>query len=388
LEHFSLFIDIFAKRMDSMGTEILRIIEGGLSNDIRKIVSYSNRLANRLESEGDISMAKCIREKIDLASKSSNISPDALRILPVDQDSRLQIVEVVPSDERRQKIVLSSSVERQVEEFISLVNNSSKLELAGVMIPKSMLLYGQPGCGKTSIAHYVSEKTGLPLIVARLDGIVSSLLGSTAKNLRKIFDYASSIPCILFLDEFDAIAKARDDAHELGELKRVINSLLQNIDTFPNGCVLIAATNHPDLLDKAVWRRFTQKVEVGLPSISEIMEMIDVFSEPFDMDILKDNTRKRAFAKTVKDLSPSDIKTAFDRAKAQAVLKNEKSISVTKLLESVFEFKEAAERREFSEEDLIRFLRNNGATISEINKDLGISLRRIKEFGPHRKQED
>jgi len=91
LEHFSLFIDIFAKRMDSMGTEILRIIEGGLSNDIRKIVSYSNRLANRLESEGDISMAKCIREKIDLASKSSNISPDALRILPVDQDSRLQI---------------------------------------------------------------------------------------------------------------------------------------------------------------------------------------------------------------------------------------------------------------------------------------------------------
>lgn len=73
------------------------------------------------------------------------------------------------------------------------------------------------------------------------------------------------MPCILFLDEFDAIAKARDDNHELGELKRVINSLLQNIDSMPTSCVLIAATNHPELLDKAVWRRFTTKIEVGMP---------------------------------------------------------------------------------------------------------------------------
>ncbi|MBV3966614.1 ATP-binding protein, partial [Bacteroides fragilis] len=102
---------------------------------------------------------------------------------------------------------------------------------AGLNIRKSLLLYGAPGCGKTSIAHYISEKTGLPLVVSRLDAIVSSLLGSTAKNLSRIFSYVNSMPCILLLDEFDALAKARDDNHELGELKRVINSLLQNIDS-------------------------------------------------------------------------------------------------------------------------------------------------------------
>ena len=93
------------------------------------------------------------------------------------------------------------------------------------------MLYGVPGCGKSTVAKYIAQQIGLPLVIARLDALVSSLLGSTSKNIRKVFDFADSRPCILFLDEFDAIAKARDDQHELGELKRVINSLLQNIDS-------------------------------------------------------------------------------------------------------------------------------------------------------------
>ena len=142
-------------------------------------------------------------------------------------------------------------------------------------------------------------------MVARLDGIVSSLLGSTAKNIRKIFDYASSIPCILFLDEFDAIAKARDDQHELGELKRVINSLLQNIDAMPSDHVLIAATNHAELLDNAIWRRFVQTVEIGLPEQTEIEEMIDIFSEPFTSELTTDPSRRKAFAKVAEGFEDS-----------------------------------------------------------------------------------
>ena len=242
-----------------MNTEILRIIEGGLTNDKRKVISYSNRLADRLSQEGDTVFAACIRKKIEDTNVRPSVVADALRNAPLDLDSRLQIVEVIPPAESVNKIILNSLTQSQIEEFVNIVRNSSKLEVQGLDIPKTLILYGQPGCGKTSIAHYISNQTGLPLILARLDSLVSSLLGSTAKNIRKIFDYAGEFPSILFLDEFDAIAKARDDQKEIGELKRVINSLLQNMDAMPKHCVLIAATNHPELLDRAVWRRFLQK---------------------------------------------------------------------------------------------------------------------------------
>lgn len=260
-----------------MNTEILRIIEGGLTNDKRKVISYSNRLADRLSQEGDTVFAACIRKKIEDTNVRPSVVADALRNAPLDLDSRLQIVEVIPPAESVNKIILNSLTQSQIEEFVNIVRNSSKLEVQGLDIPKTLILYGQPGCGKTSIAHYISNQTGLPLILARLDSLVSSLLGSTAKNIRKIFDYAGEFPSILFLDEFDAIAKARDDQKEIGELKRVINSLLQNMDAMPKHCVLIAATNHPELLDRAVWRRFLQKVEVKMPKDKELVDLIRLF---------------------------------------------------------------------------------------------------------------
>ena len=357
-----------------MNTEVLRIIEGGLANDKRKILTYSAKLADRLQKENEIPLAKCIRQIIDSSIPQSQAIADAMRVIPLDSDSRLQIVEVIPADEEKQSIILSPVVEKQVSEFIDIIKHSSALELAGVEIKKTLLLYGQPGCGKTSIAHYISEKTGLPLIVARLDGIVSSLLGSTAKNIRKIFDYAQSVPCILFLDEFDAIAKARDDQHELGELKRVINTLLQNIDSMPSSCVLLAATNHQEMLDPAVWRRFVQTIEVGLPSQEAIMEMNDVFTAPFTSDMTEE--QKRSLAKTLDGLSPSDIKNIFDRAKVKSVIDGEQTISFHKLLSGAYE----TICKEQTEEDYVRFLSNHGLTQATINKLTGISLRKIKTY--------
>lgn len=132
------------------------------------------------------------------------------------------------------------------------------------------MLYGPPGCGKTTVAQLISSITNLPLVTARLDGLVSSLLGSTAKNIRKVFDYASKRECILFLDEFDVIAKLRDDKNELGELKRVVNSLIQNIDEFSEDSILIAATNHHKLLDPAIWRRFNTILALEKPQLEEV----------------------------------------------------------------------------------------------------------------------
>lgn len=362
--------------MVHMNTEILRIIEGGLSNDRRKILTYSSKLAERLSNEGDVSSAKCIRQIIDANEGRNQVISDAMKTIPVDADSRLQIVEIHPSNNQRQPIVLNATIDKQVSEFIEIIQHGADLEIAGVDIKKTLLLYGRPGCGKTSIAHYISEKTGLPLVVARLDGVVSSLLGSTAKNIRKIFEYAQSMPCILFLDEFDAIAKARDDQHELGELKRVINSLLQNIDAMGANCVLIAATNHPELLDKAVWRRFVQTIEVGLPDKKVIVDMIEVFSAPFSCELESDAQKMNSFVNSVSSLSPSDIKTIFDRAKVKSVIEGSKEIPLERLLTAAYELVVP----EKSEESYVRFLNNHGMTQMAINQDTGISLRKVKNY--------
>ena len=129
----------------------------------------------------------------------------------------------------------------------------------------SLLMYGPPGTGKSRLARHIAKELGLDLYVARLDGLISSFLGSTSKNIRALFDFAARTPCVLFLDEFDAIAKLRGDSQELGELKRVVNSFIQNLDTLGSHSIVIAATNHQELLDSAVWRRFSYRLALEFP---------------------------------------------------------------------------------------------------------------------------
>lgn len=363
-----------------MNTEILRIIEGGLTNDKRKVVSYSNRLADRLSQEGNTVLASCIRKKIENLNMNSGVVADALRTAPLDSDTRLQIVEIIPPAGTTNHIVLDSLLQAQINEFVNIILNSSQLETQGIDISKTMILYGQPGCGKTSIAHYISNLTGLPLVLARLDSLVSSLLGSTAKNIRKIFDYVQDFPCILFLDEFDAIAKARDDQKEIGELKRVINSLLQNMDSMPKHCVLIAATNHPELLDRAVWRRFLQKIEVGMPKREELMELIRLFSGEEQNKLINYILKTKGILSVFEGLSPSDIKNLFDRAKVKSILNGQHDISMAHLLFSIYELQNGQK----SEEDYILFLKSKGLTQRSINELTGISLRQIKNISQNK----
>ena len=364
------------KKIMSMNTEILRIIEGGLTNDKRKVVSYSHRLADRLIQEGNTELASCIRKKIENSNKQSGIVADALRNAPLDLDSRLQIVEVIPPAGTVSNIVLDPLTQSQIDEFVNIVRNSAKLEVQGIDIPKTLILYGQPGCGKTSIAHYISYQTGLPLVLARLDSLVSSLLGSTAKNIRKIFDYVRDIPSILFLDEFDAIAKARDDQKEIGELKRVINSLLQNMDTMPNHCILIAATNHPELLDRAVWRRFLQKVEVGMPKEESLTDLIRLFCGKDQDKAVNQILNTKGLMTVFMGMSPSDLKNLFDRAKVKGILAGQKDLSISHLLFSVFELQDG----EKTEDEYVLYLKSKGLTQRTINEFTGISLRKIKSL--------
>ncbi len=168
---------------------------------------------------------------------------------------------------------LSQSQWDVVHEFLSVARSYGSFDTNDLSGALSFLMYGPPGTGKSRLARHIAQELGLELYVARLDGLISSYLGSTSKNIRALFDFAARTPCVLFLDEFDAIAKIRSDSQEMGELKRVVNSFLQNLDTLGRQSIVLAATNHEALLDAAVWRRFTYRLALQLPSTKERSEM-------------------------------------------------------------------------------------------------------------------
>ena len=146
-----------------------------------------------------------------------------------------------------------------------------KLASLGLAPTRSLLLTGAPGVGKTLTARWIARELNRPLLLLDLSAVMSSFLGRTGNNLRYVLDYAKSVPCVLLLDELDALAKRRDDTIEVGELKRLVTVLLQELDDWPPTGLLVAATNHPDLLDPAIWRRFDLTIEIPLPQ-DELIE--------------------------------------------------------------------------------------------------------------------
>ncbi|MEG6520856.1 AAA family ATPase [Desulfotomaculum sp. 1211_IL3151] len=358
-----------------MHTEVLKIIEGGLDKNRDKVQSYALLLSNKLRSEGEENLAARIENLIN----KKTVHPvylDEFMSKPIDKDSRLEMVDVFYSETHQDEIILSGIIKVKVDNFVDSLKHRNKFLALGINSPESLLLFGPPGCGKTSIAKYISAQTGLPLITARLDGLVSSLLGNTAKNIRNIFQYAKERPCILFLDEFDAIAKARNDDNEVGELKRVVNSLLQNIDDFNENNILIAATNHEKLLDPAIWRRFTTVIEVPKPSESEISELIRLFLNSVDYDFKDDAKKLKKLTNSLQGLSPAEIKTICYNTIKLSIIKEMKLVTYPLFLYQVYLF------RGYNEQDIpiALFLNEHGVIQSDISKVLGISIRQVRKY--------
>ncbi|MGZ3141878.1 AAA family ATPase [Lentzea chajnantorensis] len=189
---------------------------------------------------------------------------------PVDQESRLplirhddlNIVPIVP--------ILSEAVRKRVDQIVREYSNPTPLLNVGLAPTRTALFTGPPGVGKTLSAQWLASQLKLPLLTLDLSSVMSSFLGRTGANVRRVLDYAKSTPSVLLIDELDAVAKRRDDATELGELKRLVTVLLQEIDNWPEGSLLLAASNHAELLDPAIWRRFEMTIDFPLPGVDEI----------------------------------------------------------------------------------------------------------------------
>ncbi len=168
------------------------------------------------------------------------------------------------------QLVLLDEVDQELREVVEEQHRADLLRSHNLEPRHRILLIGPPGTGKTSLAEATACELALPLLVVRYERLVGSYLGETSERLGEVFSYARTRRCVLFFDEFDTVGKERGDLHETGEVKRLVSSLLMQIDELPSYVVVMAATNHPELLDRAAWRRFQARLELPLPSRSAL----------------------------------------------------------------------------------------------------------------------
>ncbi|WNS45265.1 ATP-binding protein [Paenibacillus sp. MMS20-IR301] len=178
-------------------------------------------------------------------------------------------------------LVLPEMNRKIVQEFITILGMRDTFEQNGVPIPNKVVMYGPPGTGKTLTAFHMAQMLELPLILVRLDAVIHSHLGETGSNIRKIFDYAKATPCVLFLDEFDAIARTRESNDEVKEMARAVNTLLQCLDDFWDSSIFVAATNLEHELDRAIWRRFDTKMIYSLPDEHSRRQYVELLINSF-----------------------------------------------------------------------------------------------------------
>lgn len=243
--------------------------------------------------------------------------------IPRDRDRGVPLADLAIFDYGWDRIVLPPRVQDILKQLELEHHRRDILEAHGLRPKERILFYGPPGVGKTLAAQVLASALDLPLLTVRFDGIVSSYLGETAANLRRIFDFAESGRYAVLFDEFDAIGKDRDNRFEHGELKRVVNTLLQLMDSFQGEGLFIAATNHEVLLDNAVWRRFEVVSRFSRPTQQERILMFRRFLQSFE----RDNVNLPAIAKRITGATGADIEQICVEAARYCVLGGRTSIT-------------------------------------------------------------
>ena len=245
---------------------LISLVKAGSRGDVKNVQAA----AEAIIAEEKAKNHNVLADRLDKALNYSGANGSNLRLLNKGNARRQEALIEQKPDVRIEDLVLSETNRRSCEEFIEEQHRASVLRAHSLEPRHRVLLCGPPGNGKTSLAEALAESLALSFFVVRYEAMIGSYLGETASRLKRVFDYARTTPCVLFFDEFDAIGKERGDTHETGEIKRVVTSLLMQIDDLPSYTIIVAASNHSELLDRAIWRRFQLRLTLNSPSQSDL----------------------------------------------------------------------------------------------------------------------
>ena len=244
---------------------VVQLAEAGAQNDHAKLERTLTALIAEARAKQHHTLADRLTRALGGRGAAARPAPRAVGGTFLPDKVRDLIVER-PARRNIQDLVLPAEVERQVRDLVEEQQNADLLRANSLEPRHRVMLAGPPGNGKTTLAEVIAFSLGVPFLTVRYDAVVDSYLGETSARLKRVFDFARATPCVLFLDEFDALGKERGDVHETGEIKRVVSSLLLQMDDLPSYTVIVCASNHPELLDRAVWRRFQLRLELPQPT--------------------------------------------------------------------------------------------------------------------------
>jgi len=328
--------------MTSDFTIIQSLCRSALSSSREMTEHQVVRLIDNYKKNGQDKEAKSLEGILLNAKKTQQINPMNFVVsslegetltknvtVPVDKETSTPILEVILQDDVDSEMpVFNSTIQQAVDAIVIEWRNYDKLIQLDASPSRSCLIFGDPGTGKTMLAKWIAKSVGLPVVLAKLDGIISSFLGTSSRNIANLFRFANKYKCILLLDEFDALAKLRDDPQEIGEVKRIVNTLIQNLDIRSKIGFTIGITNHEKLLDPAVWRRFDVQIALPHPNLEVREKMLNKYIQP-----LKYSESELKFINwCMKDATGADIRKLSDWMKRNSILGGSNTHSILDLM--------------------------------------------------------
>lgn len=316
-------------------SQIRAMIQSHGSGDYERFYAVAMQLAASEAQRGHTKLAKEIQDLVDQAKRKAIKRPSSPNVVSMSspRGEAAELLEEVSVDVRTKDLILSLPLRERITRIMDEQKHLCRLKEHGLRPRQRLLFTGPPGCGKTLTASVLASELHLPLFVIRLDGLITRYLGESLGKLRLIFEAVESSRAIYLFDEFDSIGYSRDAGNDVGEMRRLLNSFLMFIENVSGNSLIIAATNHGERLDNALYRRFDDLVEFGLPGEEEIWATIQgrlkgVKTSGLDRQKLLAGARGLSFA---------EITRACEEAVKEMLIKGAKSVTNSSLLGALTE---------------------------------------------------
>lgn len=305
---------------------LLKLVEAALAGDGRLVRSVVEALAADERSKRHTVLANDLAQLLDRTPRPTHFASS-----PPVAPSSGALHEIDPK-RRLVELVLPSLVREEISVLIEEQHRADVLRAFGLEPRHRVLLVGPPGNGKTTCAEAIAAELSVPLLVLRYEAVITSFLGETSSRIGAVLDEVRRRHCVLFLDEFDTLAKERGDEHDTGEIKRIVSTLLLQLDNLPSHVVVCAATNHSELLDRAAWRRFQLRLELPPPTRGERAAFVASLADRLGMRL---GRAPRTMAERLREASYAELEEFMLELRRREILSGEFEMGSPELLDRV-----------------------------------------------------